>query len=111
MTLETENTNFQTQIHIVSESPSLSFPKGLLLFSGQTIFIIISSVKRKRVFCYIDNCWQNSAFKTQLICEGTSPKQLPFNQEAFLTVAIYPLPLSFDHSQHDRMTSKEKEVI
>ena len=44
MTLETENTNFQTQIHIVSESPSLSFPKGLLLFSGQTTFIIISLV-------------------------------------------------------------------
>ena len=55
MKLETENTNFQTQIHIVSESPSLSFPKGLLLFSGQTTFIIISLVRTlsdRRQNCY-----------------------------------------------------------
>ena len=68
--------------HSVSESKKLSFPKVLLLFSGQTTFVIRS--RGRVVFCYINNCWQNSSFQNAtFFCEKELPKQFAFQSTSF----------------------------
>ena len=100
--LETHITNFHTQIRSLSESASLPFPKVLLLFSGQTTFVTISRSRGRVVFCYINNCWQNSSFQNAtFLWEGTPPNSLLFNQQVFVTVVTYPSSNGFEASRVD----------